>query len=196
MSTTVTYPANQPVQVFQPGQTVILQVDAYTVDDVPILKNTPVTIHTSSSYKIDRRISSATGNPKPSEVEYHFTVSFIVDKEQLGQTASKFINDVQLRPKPTGNRIEKRLNNLKPNKDYAFLKTAVEYRVRDEKMGTYTHKETLNAGQEIKIMRGPLSQGGNRETGRDYYYAPVRGWKKVVVVHRGKPLVHSAFRTA
>ncbi len=42
---------------FQPGQAVILQVDAYTVDDVPILKNTPVTIHTSSSYKIDRRIS-------------------------------------------------------------------------------------------------------------------------------------------
>ncbi|KAF8870379.1 hypothetical protein CPB85DRAFT_1354825 [Mucidula mucida] len=192
MSTTVTYPANQPVQVFQPGQAVILQVKAYTMDDVPIAKNTPVIIYNSSSYKIDRRASSATGNPKPSEVEYHYTVSFTVDEAQLGETAFDVINDVQLRPKPTGNRIEKR---LKPGDAYAYLKTAVKYRVRDRK-GLFTHQENLNAGQEIKIVDGPTSQAGNRETGRDYYYAPVRGWAKVVVVHRGKPLVHSAFRTA
>ncbi len=42
-------------------------------------------------------------------MEYHYTVSFTVDEAQLGETAFDVINDVQLRPKPTGNRIEKRL---------------------------------------------------------------------------------------
>ncbi|KAF8872041.1 hypothetical protein CPB85DRAFT_1461575 [Mucidula mucida] len=150
MNTTVTYPANQPVQVFQPGQAVILQVDAYTEDDVPIPKNTPVTIHTSSSYKIDRRTSSATGNPKPSEVEYHFTVSVIVDKEELRPPASDLINDVLLRPKLGGNRVVKKLVEL------------------------------LNPGQEIKIVGGPVSKAGDPPTNRDYHYAPVSWTKHVV----------------
>ncbi|KAF8895678.1 hypothetical protein CPB85DRAFT_1440413 [Mucidula mucida] len=188
MNTTVTYPANQPVQVFQPGQAVILQVDAYTEDDVPIPKNTPVTIHTSSSYKIDRRTSSATGNPKPSEVEYHFTVSVIVDKEELRPPASDLINDVLLRPKLGGNRVGK-------SWCYAFLKSGVQYRLRDNKIGTYLHKELLNPGQEIKIVGGPVSKAGDPPTNRDYHYAPV-SWTKHVVPARGKPLVHSAFRAA
>ncbi|KAF9018095.1 hypothetical protein BDZ89DRAFT_1074234 [Hymenopellis radicata] len=192
MNTTVTYPPDKPVEVFTRGQQVILQIDAYTMDDHFIPKNTPVTIYTSESYKIDRRASTAAGNPKPNEVEYHFTVLVTVDRVQVRATAFDDINDVQLKPRPNGGRILKRLT---PGSDNAFLRNAVQYRVRDSRMGTFSPKETLNAGQEIKIMGGPMSMAGNPETGRDYKYAPVT-WTKEAVVARGRPLVHSAFRAA
>ncbi|KAF8895672.1 hypothetical protein CPB85DRAFT_1257335 [Mucidula mucida] len=175
MNTTVTYPANQPVQFSNPGQAVILQLMPTLKDDVTHPEDTPVTTHfvvarsMETSANDDRLLiwihvlAECHWESKPSEVEYHFTVSVIVDKRNF-DTASDLINDVLLRPKLGGNRVVKKLV-----------------------IGTYLHKELLNPGQEIKIVGGPVSKAGDPPTNRDYHYAPV-SWTKHVVPARGKPL--------